>query len=178
MPCSLHQPPPLRRPPPLRQKCNVVKFLSRWQPAQCRRLCTWKESSRGSGKGCARAITSRSLPVCLKAHRRPNRGVLPCGAFGTHSHSIAIFHRQPPALGFRIPAQSNAHGGTQSKGIKKASTDFRVGATELAARDCRADMQLVPCGRKGRTGSNRSTTLASSTFLWFVVRFLRHFCVP
>ena len=59
----------------------------------------------------------------------------------------------PPALGFRILAQSNAHGGTQSKGIKKASTEFRVGATELAARGCRAGMQLVPCGRKGRTGS-------------------------
>ena len=36
----------------------------------------------------------------------------------------------------------------QSKGIKKASTEFRVGAKELEARGCRAEMQLVPCEGK------------------------------
>ena len=36
----------------------------------------------------------------------------------------------------------------QSKGGKKASTEFRVGAKELEARGCRAEMQLVPCEGK------------------------------
>merc|ERR1712166_227160 len=74
--------------------------------------------------------------------RSPSRGALPFGASDTHSHLIAIFHEQSPALASRIPSPLQPAACPRSRRVSTTNQSMMTN-TRLPLREsrCRRAMQ-------------------------------------